>query len=120
MSEMENTADHLVVVGRGRLIAAESLTAFAARGSGTGVTVRSADPEALTAVLRAHGADVVAADSGALSVAGLDATGVGELAAEHRIVLLELSGHAAGLEETFMELTADSLDYVAGRKETSR
>jgi ABC-2 type transport system ATP-binding protein len=120
MSEMANTAEHLVVIGRGRLIAAESLAAFAARGSQAGVTVRSTDPGVLTAVLQAHGAGVVVTGSGALSVTGLDASRIGELAAEHRIVLVELTGHRSGLEETFMELTAGSLDYVAGSREAHR
>ena len=113
MSEMENTADQLVVIGRGALIAAESLTEFAARGTGLGVTVRTPDPAALTALLTGAGA-VVNQDGDALTVTGLGADRIGELALQHRVLLRELTTRAASLEDAFMELTADSVEYLAG------
>ncbi|EPH40071.1 putative ABC transporter ATP-binding protein YhcH [Streptomyces aurantiacus JA 4570] len=113
MSEMENTADELVVIGRGELIAAESLKRFAARGTGAGVTVRTPRPADLAAVLTAEGA-VVRQDGPLLTVTGMDAARIGDLAARHALPLHELAPRAASLEEAFMELTADSVDYLAG------
>jgi ABC-2 type transport system ATP-binding protein len=114
MSEMEHTAEELVVVGRGELIAAESLAAFAARGTRPTVTVRTPDAGALAAVLAAEGAAVAPYDEETLKVTGLDSDRVGEIAFEHRFLLRELSTQAASLEAAFMELTADSVEYLAG------
>ncbi|MEV0317717.1 ABC transporter ATP-binding protein [Streptomyces sp. NPDC050658] len=113
MSEMENTADDLVVIGRGELIAAESLTDFAARGTRLSVTVRTPDAAALTELLTAEGAAVHAGD-GRLTVTGLPAARIGELAFRHRLMLHELATRTASLEDAFMELTADSVEYLAG------
>ncbi|MFD8598615.1 ABC transporter ATP-binding protein [Kitasatospora sp. NPDC059646] len=114
MSEMEHTADHLVVVGRGRLIADESLSAFAARGRGSSVTVRTPDAGALAAVLTGAGGHVRADGEERLVVTGLDADAVGDLAHRHGLRLRELAAGAASLEAAFMELTADSVEYLAG------
>ncbi|MFH9740639.1 ABC transporter ATP-binding protein [Streptomyces roseolus] len=113
MSEMEHTADELVVVGRGRLIAEEGLAAFAARGARPSVAVGTPSPGVLTPLLLAAGAEVVA-EEGRLTVTGLSAARIGELAAEHRVVLDRLTPRRASLEEAFMELTAESADYTAG------
>jgi ABC-2 type transport system ATP-binding protein len=113
MSEMENTADHLIVIGRGELIAAQSLTEFAARGTRLSVTVRTPDTAELTALLTAEGA-AVRPDGDLLTVTGLSAARIGELAFHHRVLLHELATHTASLEEAFMELTADSVEYLAG------
>ncbi|MFF9343316.1 ABC transporter ATP-binding protein [Streptomyces sp. NPDC014773] len=113
MSEMEHTADDLVVVGRGRLIAEESLAEFAARGARPSVAVGTPDPGVLAPLLLASGAEVVA-EEGLLTVTGLSAARIGELAAEHRVVLHRLTTRGASLEEAFMELTAESADYTAG------
>ncbi|MEV0224513.1 ABC transporter ATP-binding protein [Streptomyces sp. NPDC050704] len=115
MSEMENTADQLVVIGRGRLIAAESLTEFAARGTRlSSVTVRTPDASRLAAVLTAQEAAVRQDGDDVLAVTGLSAARIGELALHHRVPLHELTTSAASLEEAFMELTADSVEYLAG------
>ncbi|MFJ9443466.1 ATP-binding cassette domain-containing protein [Kitasatospora sp. NPDC101235] len=114
MAEMEHTADHLVVIGRGRLLADESLTAFAARTGRATVTVRAAEPDRLAAVLTAAGAAVRPGPDGALAVTGLDATRIGELALEQRLLLHALTTRGASLEEAFMDLTADSVEYPAG------
>ncbi|MEU7576830.1 ATP-binding cassette domain-containing protein [Streptomyces sp. NPDC041068] len=114
MSEMEHTADQLVVIGRGELIAAEDLAAFAARSGRAAVTVRTPGAAALTRLLRAEGASVAAEADGRLVVTGLDAPRVGELALRHRVLLHELTTRTASLEEAFMELTADSVEYLAG------
>jgi ABC-2 type transport system ATP-binding protein len=113
MSEMENTADQLVVIGRGELIAAESLTDFAARGTRLSVTVRTPDALELAELVTADGASVKTAGD-ALTVTGLPAARIGELAFRHRLLLHELATRAASLEEAFMELTADSAEYLAG------
>ncbi|GLZ79970.1 ABC transporter ATP-binding protein [Actinorhabdospora filicis] len=115
MSEMENTAEHLVVIGRGRLIADESLAAFAGRGDGGHVRVRTPEAERLATLLTGAGGGVEAAGE-TLTVTGLSGDRVGELAFEHRVLLRELSTHKASLEAAFMELTADSVEYKAGAK----
>ncbi|MFC8127671.1 ATP-binding cassette domain-containing protein [Streptomyces sp. NPDC057302] len=113
MSEMENTVDQLVVIGRGELIAAESLTDFAARGTRQSVTVRTPDAPRLTVALDAEGASVEG-DGDTLTVTGLPAARIGELALDQRVLLHELTSRTASLEEAFMELTADSVEYLAG------
>ncbi|WBP85355.1 ABC transporter ATP-binding protein [Kitasatospora cathayae] len=114
MAEMQHTADRLVVIGRGRLIADEGLSEFAARAGRAAVTVRAAEPDRLTAVLRAAGATVRPGPDGTLDVTGLDAGRIGELALEQRLLLYALTDRGASLEEAFMELTADSVEYLAG------
>ncbi|MFE0133141.1 ATP-binding cassette domain-containing protein [Streptomyces sp. NPDC059037] len=113
MTEMENTADQLIVIGRGELIAAESLTDFAARGTRLSVTVRTPDAMELRDVLTAEGASVHIQDD-LLTVTGLPAARIGELALQHRVLLHELTTRTASLEDAFLELTADSAEYLAG------
>ncbi len=113
MSEMENTADQLVVIGRGELIAAQSLKEFAARGSRLSVTVRTPDAAALATLLSAEGAAVQPAGD-VLTVTGLTAARIGELARQNMIPLHELATRTSSLEEAFMELTAASVEYPAG------
>ncbi|MEU5823954.1 ATP-binding cassette domain-containing protein [Streptomyces sp. NPDC047803] len=113
MTEMENTADQLVVIGRGALVAAESLSAFAARSTRLSVTVRTPDAATLAPLLTAEGASVTG-EGDRLAVTGLPAERVGELALRHRVLLHELTTFGASLEEAFMELTADSVQYPAG------
>ncbi|MER5372988.1 ABC transporter ATP-binding protein [Streptomyces sp. NPDC002553] len=118
MSEMENTADRLVVIGRGRLIAAESAGEFAARGARRGVVVSTPRSDELAALLTAAGASVEPegpAGCGRLAVSGLAADRIGTVALEHRIRVDELTTRTASLEEVFMELTADSVEHRAGR-----
>ncbi|WP_030572276.1 ABC transporter ATP-binding protein [Streptomyces aureocirculatus] len=119
MSEMENTADELIVIGRGELIAAESLARFAARGSGAGVTVRTPRPAALAEVLTAAGG-TVSQDGPLLAVTGLDASRIGDLAGRHALPLHELTPRTASLEDAFMKLTADSVEYATGDAGESR
>lgn len=117
MSEMQNTADELVVIGRGRLIAAEPLATFAARGTGGRVLVATPQAAELAALLRAAGADVAPEGSPGterLGVTGLSAREIGRLAAEHAVVLQELTSQTGSLEDAFMQQTADSLQFVAG------
>jgi ABC-2 type transport system ATP-binding protein len=113
MSEMEHTADQLVVIGRGELIAAEGLVEFSARGARRHVTVGTPATAALRDLLTAEGA-AVHAEGELLVVSGLAAARIGEIALAHRIPLHHLSARSASLEEAFMELTADSVQYLAG------
>ncbi|GAB1639748.1 ABC transporter ATP-binding protein [Krasilnikovia sp. MM14-A1259] len=113
MSEMESTADQLVVIGRGELIAAESTAAFAARGTGFRVRVRTPQAEAFTAILRRAGARAEHRGGELLDITGLTAEEVGELAFEHHVMVRELSTRTASLEAAFMQLTADSVEHFA-------
>jgi ABC-2 type transport system ATP-binding protein len=114
MSEMALTADHLVVIGRGKLIAEMPVGEFIAQSSEQFVRVRAARVEQLAATLSGGGALVTTEDDGSLRVTGMPATDIGELAAGAGIALHELSPQMASLEEAFMELTHDSLDYEGG------
>ncbi|WP_329388767.1 ATP-binding cassette domain-containing protein [Streptomyces sp. NBC_01351] len=114
MAEMEATADHLVVIGRGRLIADQSLREFSARNASRAVLVHTPDLAALDAVLRAEGASVCGEGDARARVTGLSAARIGELAHRHGIVLHELATRTSSLESAFMALTADSVDYLAG------
>jgi ABC-2 type transport system ATP-binding protein len=114
MAEMESTADELIVIGRGRLVAAEPLRAFAARATRLAVVVGTPHAAELAACLTAAGAEAVPAGGGRLSVTGLPAERIGALALERGLVLHELTTRTASLEEAFMELTADRVEYPAG------
>ncbi len=111
LSEIAVTAEHLIVIGRGRLIADCATGEFLARSSQRSVLVKSPDPARLTALITAEGALVTADNGQALTVAGLPAPRIGELAARAGLVLHELTPQLASLEEAFMELTRDSVEY---------
>jgi ABC-2 type transport system ATP-binding protein len=113
MSEMESTADHLIVIGRGKLIADCSMSEFIARSSGAAVRVRTPMADELIKALNAEGA-TTATDDGAIEVRGMTAEAVGDIAFEQSIRLHELAVVHASLEEAFMELTASSVEYHAG------
>jgi ABC-2 type transport system ATP-binding protein len=113
MSEMALTADHLVVIGRGRLIRDEGVNDFVASSSRQSVRVRSPQGAELTAHLHTAGATVRPLTDGLIQVTGLDAAAVGELAAANGVVLHELTPEKASLEEAFMELTSDTVEFHA-------
>ncbi|MFE9423556.1 ABC transporter ATP-binding protein [Kitasatospora sp. NPDC006697] len=115
MSEMALTAEHLIVIGRGRLIADTSVAEFTAGASRGGVRVRTPQAAELTALLGSlPGASVTAEEEpDVLTVEGADSEAIGRLAAEHRVVLFELTPRQASLEEAFMELTRDAVEYEA-------
>jgi ABC-2 type transport system ATP-binding protein len=118
MNEMAVTADHLIVIGRGKLIADCSTSEFIARSSDRSVLVRSPDAGRLAELLKPEGATVVAtapADgaAGELTITGMEAPRVGEIAASAGVVLHELTPRLASLEEAFMELTSGSVEYTA-------
>jgi ABC-2 type transport system ATP-binding protein len=111
MSEMSLTADHVIVIGRGRLIADTSVEQFIAMSSGSHVRVRSPQGNRLTELLQAEGVAVELDGDGALMVRGVDPATVGELAARHGVVLHELVAQEGSLEDAFMELTSGAVDY---------
>jgi ABC-2 type transport system ATP-binding protein len=113
MSEMAVTADHLVVIGRGSLIAESSTDDFIQRSSERSVLVRTPDAARLRELVIADGGAVADAegDGGGLIVTGLPAPRIGELAASASLVLHELTPRLPSLEEAFMEMTADSVEY---------
>ncbi|MEU2425393.1 ABC transporter ATP-binding protein [Streptomyces sp. NPDC007851] len=113
MSEMALTADHLVVIGQGRLLADTSMADFIRANSRSYVRVRSPQRERLLDVLHQAGITVVETGTGALEAEGGKAEPIGELAAQHGIVLHELSTQQASLEEAFMRLTAETVEYHA-------
>jgi len=113
MSEMENTADHLIVIGRGRLIADCSVAEFIERNSVQAVRVRTPQPDTLVAAIRRAGGRVAAAGE-AIVIHGLAADKVGDLAYENGIRLHELAVAQASLEEAYMEQTAASVEFRAG------
>src|SRR5271170_447186 len=114
MLEIENTADHLIVIGRGKLIADCTMIAFIARPSGAAVRVRTPMADGLIKAVTAEGATTATDDDGAIEVRGMTAGAVGDIAFEQGIRLHELTTVHASLEEAFMELTASSVEYHAG------
>jgi ABC-2 type transport system ATP-binding protein len=114
MSEMENTADHLLVIGRGRLIADCPVAEFIAANSRQSVRVRTPQPSALAAAVTAAGGIVREDGDGVMTVQGLDVRQIGDLAFDSDVRLHELAPAQASLEQAFMELTASSVQFHAG------
>jgi len=115
MSEMAQTADHLLVIGRGRVIADASTAEFVSRHSASAVQVRAVQQDLLAAELTRRGAVLDSGPGGALVVTGLDAAAIGAVASARGITLLELATHSATLEEAFFDLTRDETDYHAAQ-----
>ncbi|MDR3033048.1 MAG: ATP-binding cassette domain-containing protein [Kitasatospora sp.] len=111
MAEMAHTADHLVVLGRGRLLADEPLAAFAARGAAVRVEVASPGLERLLPLLTAEGADLRPDGPDRCTVSGLPAARIGELALRAGLVLHRLAELPSALEQVFVELTDDHAEH---------
>ena len=114
MSEMALTADHLIVIGRGRLIADVSVDEFVRRASGNLVRVRSPEASRLVELVASPEVSVTSPEPGLLEISGLTPQQVGETAAAHGVVLHELTPLHASLEEAFMDLTRDELEFKTG------
>ena len=119
MSEMETTADHVVVIGRGKLIADMAMAEFTTLGSGAHVHVISPDADSLRTLVEANGGTILddhaeASDPRRLLVSGVDNVAIADLAAHHQLRIWELTPRRASLESTFMELTGDSVEYHTG------
>jgi ABC-2 type transport system ATP-binding protein len=113
MSEMENTADHLLVIGRGRLIADCGMTEFLAGASAQSVRVRTLQADVLATAITAGGGTVSRISAGEMEVRGLTEDQVADIAFANGVRLQHLSASKASLEQAFMELTADSVEYHA-------
>jgi ABC-2 type transport system ATP-binding protein len=114
MSEMALTADHLIIIGRGRLLADTSVEDFIAASARADVLVRSPQADALTTLLTSHGATITPDGDHGLAVTGLNAPTIADLAAEHAIPIHELTPRHATLEQAYLDLTEASVDYPAG------
>ena len=113
MAEMALTADHLVVIGKGRLIAETSVADFVARSSRKSVKVRTLEPNELSNAVTNAGGTVIPDPDGSMTVTGLSAPEVGDLAAAVSIALHELTP-VASLEDAFMELTDEAVEFRGG------
>jgi ABC-2 type transport system ATP-binding protein len=113
MSELQDTADHLVVVGRGRAIADTSVSKLIAASSGDRVILRTTSWPEAAAVLEGAGATVTAASPGTLIVSGLGAERIVSLLGRSAVPFSEVSAHRATLEEAYLELTRDQVEYRA-------
>jgi ABC-2 type transport system ATP-binding protein len=113
MSEMALTAQHLIVIGRGRLIADAGIEEFIASTARDTVRVRTTDPDGLAILLRAPDVTVARDQDGVLTVTGLTTDRVGTVAGGAGITLLELTAQQASLEEAFIDMTSDAVEYRA-------
>jgi ABC-2 type transport system ATP-binding protein len=117
MSEMSQTADHLIVIGRGRLLADVPTATLIESSARRDVQVRSPRAGELAGLMAARGATVTREDDGGLAVTGLDAPAIGDLAAEHGIAVHALIPRSASLEEAYLDLTGESVEYRAPGQE---
>jgi ABC-2 type transport system ATP-binding protein len=120
MSEMELTADHLIIIGRGRLIADTGMAEFVGGAARTDVLVRASEAGRLIPTLVRAGGLVATEPDGSLSVRGLDPAVVGDLAAAAGIAVHELATRRATLEQAYFEITEDSVDFRAGMEGDAR
>ena len=114
MSEMAQTADHIIVLGRGRIIADAPVRDIVALATGNAVAVRTPDAERFGALLAAPDVLVAHDEPHLLRVTGLSASQIGELAARNGVVLHELAPQAGSLEDAYLALTKDEVEYHAG------
>jgi ABC-2 type transport system ATP-binding protein len=115
MSELEDTADHLVIVGRGKVLADTSTRDLLAAASGDRVTLRTAAPDRAAAAL-GHAGATATADGTEVTVCGLAPEKVVLLLTENAVPFAEVSAHRATLEEAYLELTRDAVEYRAGAR----
>jgi ABC-2 type transport system ATP-binding protein len=113
MGELEDTADHLVIVGRGQVIADTTVTDLIAAASGDRVTVRTSAAPVAAAVLADAGASVAALGPDVLTISGLSSERIVALLAGHTVPFAEVSAHRATLEEAYLELTQEAVEYRA-------
>lgn len=118
MSEMAQTADHLIVLGRGRILADSPLSEIVASAGGNQVAVRSDDPGRLETLMLDAGAKVSRADSDRISVRGVPAARIAQIAVGAGIAVHELTPGATSLEDAYMKLTREDVEYSAARSDT--
>jgi ABC-2 type transport system ATP-binding protein len=119
MSELQGTADHLIVIGRGRLIADASVSEVLGAVSNAAVTVRTPARGEAMAVLANEGATVTSIGHDVLEVTGLTADRIADLMADHGLRVRELTPHRASLEDAYMQLTRDAVEYAAVTNDVS-
>lgn len=115
MSELAITADHLIVIGQGKLLRDEGVAEFVEANSQQCVLVRSPQLSELATALHTAGAQVRPAPDNGITVAGMNSQAIGELAAANRVVLHELATQHASLEDAFMDLTHDSVEFRSSK-----
>ena len=115
MSEMAQTADHLIVIGRGRIIADAGTDEFINRHTAPSVRVRAVEQTDLAEALTRRGALIECGSDGAMVVTGMDSAAIGAVASAHDISLVELAPLESSLEEAYFDLTKDETDYHAGQ-----
>ncbi len=121
MAEMAQIAEHVVVIGRGRLIADTTVAELVSQAShGAAVRVRSPDADELQAALAADGVTIASPEPGVLEVHGLTSAEIGAVCARRGFELHELIPQTASLEDAFMGLTDDAVEYQGGRDEHER
>ena len=113
MSEMALTAEHLIVIGQGRLLADTSVEDFIDRNSRSYIHIRTPEPEKMRDLLAAEGIRVDDGPDGVIEAVGTTLETVGSLASKNQVTVYEISPRTASLEEAFMQLTADSVDFRA-------
>ncbi|WP_448004908.1 ABC transporter ATP-binding protein [Agromyces bauzanensis] len=111
MSEMALTADHLIVLGKGRIITDAPVADVIAGETRSRVRVRTPRASELADLLAGPDVSVMRSEAGVLEVTGIEASGIGDLAAEHAVPIHELTPQSASLEEAYMALTADAVEY---------
>ncbi|WP_158843819.1 ABC transporter ATP-binding protein [Saccharothrix deserti] len=116
MSELQDTADHVVIVGRGKVIADVGVADLIESASGDRVTLRTGDRARATTVLAHAGATVAVTGSDTLTVSGLSGERVVALLGENAVPFSEVSAHRASLEEAYMELTRDAVEFHAAQE----
>jgi ABC-2 type transport system ATP-binding protein len=114
MSEMAQTADHLIVIGRGRIIADAPIQEILDGKGQARTRVRTEDPAALMNALAGNGVSLRAPERELIEVTGLDARTIGRIALQHQVLVYELTPLQASLEEAYMELTKDDVEYHSG------
>jgi ABC-2 type transport system ATP-binding protein len=118
MDELEDTADHLVIVGRGRVIADTSVARLIAAASGDRVALRTSAPPSAVMALEDAGAVVTATGPDALTVSGLPAEKVVAVLGAHAVPFSEVSAHRVTLEEAYLDLTREAVEYRAAAPES--
>jgi len=119
MSEMAMTATHLIVIGQGRLIADASVAELTETSGQSVVLVRTLEAPRLRDLLAAEGVSITSTERDVLTVTGLSSAEIGKVAAESRLALIELTPQQVSLEEAFMELTRDAVEFGVPMEEVA-
>jgi ABC-2 type transport system ATP-binding protein len=120
MSETALIADHLVIIGRGRLLADTTVDDFTREAGGSGVKVATAEAVKLRSLLAGPEVTISSSSAEELVVNGRSAREIGTIAAQHGVILYELTPQAVSLETAFMELTHDAVEYQSAPADTER